>query len=90
MDEVAEVDVSAALAAGLMVFEVMGREGDVKRTWDPNNLSDIIAAKAEFEKMRASGMRAYRLNPDGSQGSPMPTFEMSAGRVLFVPQMVGG
>lgn len=85
-----EVDVVAAVASGLTVFEVMGLEGDVKRTWDPNNLSDIIAAKAEFEKMRANGFRAYKLNPDGTQGAPMVTFELTAGRMLFVPQMVGG
>ena len=85
-----EVDVAAALAAGLVVWEVMGEAGDIKRTWDLNDLTEVIKARNEFERMIQSGHRAYHLKPDGTQGAPMPTFDTKAGRVLFVPQMVGG
>jgi hypothetical protein len=87
-----EVDVQAALAAGLVVWEKMGPEGDIKSTWDPNNAVDVEAKRREFEYLtKEKKYRAYRVQGEnGERGEPMNTFEAAAGRVIFVPAMQGG
>lgn len=86
-----EVDVQAALQQGLAVFEVMGAEGDIKTTWDPNNADEVEEQRRTFERLtKEKRMRAYHTSADGSRGEPMDGFRAATGRVIFVPQMVGG
>lgn len=86
-----EVDVAAALAKGLAVYEVMGAEGDIKTTWDPNNADEVEEQRRMFERLtKDKKMRAYDVTDDGKPGEPMDTFRAASGRVIFRPQMRGG
>ena len=86
-----EVDVAAALANGLGVFEVMGASGDIKTVWDPNRAEEVEETRRQFERLtKDKGMRAYNVTDDGKPGEPMNEFRAAAGRVIFVPQFVGG
>lgn len=79
-----------AVRNGGLLFEVMGREGDVKKIWDPSKQVEVDDAKRSFDDLKAKGYRAYRCNDKGDQGEPMNEFDPKAGRVVLVPPMVGG
>lgn len=81
-----------AIAAGYVVWEQMGLEGDIKTIWDPNNAVEVEEKRREFERLtKEKKFKAYRVTgTNGEKGEPMDTFEAAAGRVLFVPPMQGG
>jgi hypothetical protein len=87
-----EVDVQAALAQGLSVFEQMGLEGDIKSLWSPDNADEVEEARRQFERLtKEKKFRAYKVTgTNGERGEPMDRFEASQGRVIFVPALVGG
>jgi len=75
---------------GALLFEIMDHSGDVKKIWDPAKTIEVDDARRSFDDLTKKGYRAYRTNEKGDQGEQMKTFDASAGRVVFVPQMQGG
>lgn len=74
----------------LISFSTMGKEGDVKQTWNRKNQAEVAAAKELFEKLIGDGYRAYLMNKNGSKGEPVETFDAKYERILFVPPFQGG
>jgi hypothetical protein len=93
MDQtMSEIQVKDAVARGAMVFEQMGLEGDIKSIWDPNSADEVEEARRQFERLtKEKKFKAYRVTgTNGETGERMPSFEATAGRVVFVPAMQGG
>lgn len=75
---------------GALLFEIMDHSGDVKKMWDPAKTIEVEDAHRSFDDLTKKGYKAYRTNDKGDTGEQMKTFDASAGRVVFVPPMVGG
>lgn len=87
-----EIQVGDAVARGAMVFEQMGLEGDVKTVWDPDSADEVEEARRQFERLtKEKKFKAYKVTgKNGEAGERMERFEAAAGRIIFVPAMVGG
>jgi len=84
-------DFEAELAKGMHGAEIMGTNGDTKHIWDPNKPEEVEAARALYNSLTGKGYTAFHATgKDGSQGDQMREFDPNAGRVIFVPRMVGG
>jgi hypothetical protein len=76
---------------GDIEIAVMGKEGDTKTIWNPQNDAEVENARRTFTDMRARGYLAFRVNAEGSAGEQITEFDPSAGKmILMVPQMRGG
>lgn len=69
---------------------VMGKEGDIKTIFNPQNTDEVENARATFDGMRAKGYLAFKVTADGSQGEQITTFDATAGKFILVPPMAGG
>lgn len=78
---------------GHFAIAVMGRSGDTKTIWDPNNPDEVEVARMQFEKLvgdkRYSAFRVDSADPN-KKGERLTTFDPAAGRTIFIPQMAGG
>lgn len=72
------------------VMSVMGREGDTKTLWDPDNAEEVEAAKETFKSLTKKGYLAFHVKEDGKKGEQMRKFDPKAGSIIMVPRMVGG
>lgn len=68
----------------------MDESGDTRLQWNKGNRTEVTAAKARFDMLKARGYLAYRVNATGGQGEVLDEFDASAQRIIMVPQMVGG
>jgi len=89
-DLLTEEGIRSAVSMGSLVFEVMDHSGDVKKIWDPTKPVEVEDAELSFKNLTSKGYRAYKTDEKGDKGEQMKSFEASAGRVIFVPQMQGG
>lgn len=72
-------------------MSIMGRRGDTKVTWNPDNDTEVKAAKAQFATLvKDSKFRAFRVDREGEPGEEMDKFDKTAGKVIMVPPMAGG
>lgn len=70
-------------------LRVLDATGDTKTTWDADNPDEVAAARGVFDKMRAKGYRAFRVDGD-ERGARMDVFDPAAGALIMVPQLRGG
>jgi hypothetical protein len=70
-------------------MSIMGKDGDTKCFWDPDDPDSVGVAQASFESYRGQGYRAARFNGD-EQGDIINEFDPTAGRILFIPPLQGG
>jgi hypothetical protein len=72
-------------------FEVMGKEGDTKHTWDKTKPAEVEIARKMFNDFRDKKYVAYKMNPkDDSKGEQVKEFDPEAGAYLFAPALAGG
>lgn len=71
-------------------LRIMGKLGDTKKVWDPENEKEVETAEAEFENLIEDGYTAYKVGKKGKKGTKMKKFDPDAGAVIMVPEMVGG
>lgn len=69
---------------------VMGKEGDVKTIWNPQNTDETENARRTFDEFRAKSYIAFRVNASGNQGEQITEFDPNAGKMIMVPPMAGG
>jgi len=69
---------------------IMGKEGDVKVTWDPDNTKEVEAAKKTFSENIAKGFKAFRMYDGEKKGTELKEFDKYAEKVLFVVPLAGG
>jgi len=75
---------------------VMDSSGHTTVTWDPTDAAGIADARREFNRLTRAGYQAFRMEATGdnvvveNKGERITEFDPEAGRVLMVPQRVGG
>lgn len=69
---------------------VMGKEGDVKTIWNPHNTEEVENARASYDRLKAKGYLAFRVDAKGEKGEQMTDFDPTAGKILMVPPFQGG
>lgn len=78
------------------VLEVMDSSGHTSVTWDPENEASVADARREFDRLTREGYQAFRMEAVGenavveNKGERITTFDPQAGKVLLIPQRVGG
>lgn len=78
-------------------MQVMDPTGHTTVTWNPEDTDSINQARAEFRRLIRSGYQAFRMNAgmDGAavvetKGERITEFDPEAGKVMMIPQLVGG
>lgn len=78
-------------------MQVMDPTGHTTVTWRPDDASSVADARREFDRLRAAGYSAFRMNvvmENGvvveEKGESIKRFDPTAGKVMMVPQLVGG
>lgn len=70
---------------------VMGRRGDTKTIWNPENTDEVAAAKATFDELVGKKKYlAWSVKGDGDKGEQIRTFDPKAGKIILAPPMQGG
>jgi len=65
--------------------------GDKKTVWNPDNADEVEAARREFDYLvKEKKYSAFVSKDDGSQGKRIDKFNPELGRMILVPQLVGG
>lgn len=71
-------------------LSVMGRQGDVKVTWDKTNAKDVVAARKVFDELRGKGYLAFKIGADEKQDVQLTAFDPDAEKIILAPPMQGG
>ena len=66
------------------------KAGDIKTTWDPENDDEVDAAEEQFDKMKAKGFTAYRVDKKGEPAELMREFDADARAIIMAPPVAGG
>jgi len=89
--QLTEEQINEQVKLGMMVFEVMGMEGDVKTIWDPSDPVELEEARNQFARLtKEKKCRAYRVLDNGEKGDLMTTFEPGAARIIYAAAFQGG
>lgn len=64
--------------------------GDTKQMWNPDNATEVAAARETFDKLRREGFLAFRVKDDGSAGEQINEFDARAGKIIMSPPIRGG
>lgn len=68
----------------------LGRQGDVRQTWNPENEAEVAAARATFDRLRGQGHLAFRVQEGGGKGDQIREFDPDAAKIILAPPMRGG
>ena len=68
----------------------MGSKGDQKVIWDPKNKDETDASKSMFDSLIKKGFKAFKVNKKGDKGKQIVKFDSKAGKLIMVPEIVGG
>jgi hypothetical protein len=71
-------------------LQIMGKEGDVKVEWNPDNKTEVEIAEKQFNDLKKKGFSAFRMYDGGKKGRALDSFDKFAEKILFVPPMAGG
>lgn len=70
-------------------LSVMDSSGDRQVTWQPDNPSEVAAAKAIFDAVKRRGYLVYS-QPAGGSGVAVRQFDPNAEDLIAVPPIVAG
>ena len=71
-------------------MRVMGRTGDIKITWDPENAVEVSRAREVFNENIKKGWAAFQVKRAGGKGKQVKEFDPQVEEILFVPPIAGG
>jgi hypothetical protein len=71
-------------------MQIMDQTGHSEVTWDPTKPVEVQVAKESFDSLTKKGYSAFRVNEDGGRSERMREFDPKAGKIMMVPQLVGG
>jgi hypothetical protein len=71
-------------------LHIMDRTGHTSITWDPSNEFEVGMAKDAFNRAVKGGYQAFNVDEDDERGSRLTKFDPQAGKIMMVPQLVGG
>ena len=69
---------------------MIGRQGDTRVAWNPENIKEVAAAKKVFNEYLSRGFTAFATTGSGGKGKQITEFDPGAKEILFVPPMAGG
>jgi hypothetical protein len=69
---------------------ILGKEGDTKVIWDPNNEDELEAAEDQFDSLIEKGFKAFKVDKEGNKTTSIKKFNPSLGKIILVPALVGG
>ena len=69
---------------------ILGKEGDTKVIWDKTNEDEIEAAEDQYDTLIDKGFKAFKVKKGGAKGTAMKSFDPNAGKIIMVPELVGG
>lgn len=73
------------------IMQILCSLGDDKIQWDPDNDKQVDFAEGEFDKLIAKGYKCFRMDDGGNKaGREVKSFPPHAGRLIFIPRVVGG
>jgi predicted acetyltransferase len=76
--------------AGKSVLCVLDKTGDTKTIWDPSVADEVDAARAQYDKFKAKGYIAYKVDDKGEKSTVMGAFDPMAGKVIMARALTGG
>lgn len=71
-------------------LRIMGSKGDQKVMWDPENEDEVEASKVTFKSLIKKGFKAFKVDKKGEAGKEIKKFDPDAGKLILVPEIVGG
>jgi hypothetical protein len=71
-------------------MSVMDRTGHSEVTWDPSKPIEVRTARQAFDSLVREGYNAFSIDEDGERGERIREFDPKAGKIMMVPQLVGG
>ncbi len=70
---------------------IMDRTGDTKHIWSPDNPDEVAAAKALFDDLvTKKKAAAFAVDEKGEKSERLKAFDPKAGKIIIVPQLMGG
>lgn len=78
------------------LMEIMDSSGHTSVTWNPEDEASVADARREFDRLIGQGYQAFRMEAVGqnavveNKGDRITAFDPEAGKVLMIPQRVGG
>lgn len=69
---------------------VMDRTGHSITTWDPSIDLEVNAARDQYNTLTSKGYSAFRVEGADNRGERLTKFDPKAGKIMMVPQLVGG
>lgn len=72
------------------VMQIMDQTGHTTTTWDVNRPDEVEAAREQFNSLTRKGYQAFRVEGANNQGERLREFDPKAGKIMMVPQLVGG
>lgn len=71
-------------------LNIVGKEGDVKIEWNPDNKDEVKQAERSFDELVKKGYKAFEVCEEGNKGEQLDKFDKEAERILLVPPLKGG
>jgi hypothetical protein len=73
-------------------LHIQDSTGDTRIMWNPKDKDEVAAAEAAFNAAKGRGMLAYAVDNNGeaNTGEVIRTFDKKRGKIIMVPQTVGG
>jgi len=71
-------------------LRTLGRQGDVRQQWNPENANEVAAARATFDRLVGQGHLAFRVIEGGGKGEQIRRFDPDAAKIILAPPMQGG
>jgi len=68
----------------------LSRAGDVRVMWNPDNATEVAAAKKSFDELTKKGHLAFAVKKDGDKGTQIREFDPEAEKIILAPPMRGG
>jgi len=69
---------------------ILGKEGDTKVVWDPENEDEVSAAEAQFDTLISRKFLAFKVKKNGEKGAQIKKFDPEAGMIILCPVVQGG
>jgi hypothetical protein len=72
-------------------MHVLDNTGHTKISWDPDNTSEVAAARTAFDALTKDNKhRAFTTGEDGEKGRRIGAFDPSLEELVMVPHVSGG
>jgi hypothetical protein len=71
-------------------FKVLDPNGHTRTRWNTSNADEVETARRIFDELTGRGYRAFKMNKEGSDGTPKRAFNPRDEETLLVPPIRAG